>query len=191
MVKFVDLGVLYFSLVLPRQATWLARGFEWISRTLGGGRSFDYFFVQRPIPAKMGKETAEMAAKAKQVCLAQHGHCTSCLLVERIGLPFVAHGAAVVGRGERQSFSATCCGPCTTHVCVRLCGEGVGRECVWTARLSVCMRPLCTLVLPVAADADETPVLDNRTLRARGRARQQRTAKCISATPRSTRQCRL
>ena len=122
---------------------------------------------------------------------AQHGHCTSCLLVERIGLPFVAHGAAVVGRGERQSFSATCCGPCTTHVCVRLCGEGVGRECVWTARLSVCMRPLCTLVLPVAADADETPVLDNRTLRARGRARQQRTAKCISATPRSTRQCRL
>ena len=26
MVKFVDLGVLYFSLVLPGQATWLARG---------------------------------------------------------------------------------------------------------------------------------------------------------------------
>ena len=36
MVKFVDLGVLYFSLVLPRQATWLARGPEWILRTLGG-----------------------------------------------------------------------------------------------------------------------------------------------------------
>ena len=107
------------------------------------------------------------------------------------GLAREHHRRGIVGRGERQSFSATCCGPCTTHVCVRLCGEGVGRECVWTARLSVCMRPLCTLELPVAADADETPVLDNRTLRARGRARQQRTAKCISATPRSTRQCRL
>ena len=36
MVKFVDLGVLYFSLVLPRHAMWLAGGSEWILRSLGG-----------------------------------------------------------------------------------------------------------------------------------------------------------
>ena len=36
MVKFVDLGVLYFSLVLPGQATWLAVGPEWNLRSLGG-----------------------------------------------------------------------------------------------------------------------------------------------------------
>ena len=33
MVKFVDLGVLYFSLVLPRQARWPA---SWIVKSLGG-----------------------------------------------------------------------------------------------------------------------------------------------------------
>ena len=32
----VDLGVLYFSLVLPGQATWLAVGPEWNLRSLGG-----------------------------------------------------------------------------------------------------------------------------------------------------------
>ena len=42
MVKFVDLGVLYFSLVLPRQATWLAAGPEWILRSLGGVESWAY-----------------------------------------------------------------------------------------------------------------------------------------------------
>ena len=36
MVKFVDLGVLYFSLVLPRQSRWTAGGPEWILRPLGG-----------------------------------------------------------------------------------------------------------------------------------------------------------
>ena len=36
MVKFVDLGVLYFSLVLPWQPTWVAGGPEWILRPLGG-----------------------------------------------------------------------------------------------------------------------------------------------------------
>ena len=36
MVKFVDLGVLSFSLVLPRQPLWVARGPEWILRSLGG-----------------------------------------------------------------------------------------------------------------------------------------------------------
>ena len=38
MVKFVDLGVLYFSLVLPRQSRWTAGGPEWILRSLGGVR---------------------------------------------------------------------------------------------------------------------------------------------------------
>ena len=36
MVKFVDLGVLYFSLVLPWQPTWVAGGPEWTLRALGG-----------------------------------------------------------------------------------------------------------------------------------------------------------
>ena len=36
MVKFVDLGVLYFSLVLPVQSRWTAGGPEWTLRSLGG-----------------------------------------------------------------------------------------------------------------------------------------------------------
>ena len=36
MVKFVDLGVLYFSLVLPAQSWWTAGGPEWTLRSLGG-----------------------------------------------------------------------------------------------------------------------------------------------------------
>ena len=36
MVKFVDLGVLYVSLVLPRQSRWTAGGPEWTLRALGG-----------------------------------------------------------------------------------------------------------------------------------------------------------
>ena len=43
MVKFVDLGVLYFSLVLPRQPLWVATGPEWILRSLGGL----YAFIKR------------------------------------------------------------------------------------------------------------------------------------------------
>ena len=36
MVKFVDLGVLYVSLVLPRQSRWTSAGPEWTLRALGG-----------------------------------------------------------------------------------------------------------------------------------------------------------
>ena len=36
MVKFVDLGVLYFSLVLPREPTWVPGGPVWTLRALGG-----------------------------------------------------------------------------------------------------------------------------------------------------------
>ena len=38
MVKFVDLSVLYFSLVLPRQPTWVARGKRGNLRSWGGMR---------------------------------------------------------------------------------------------------------------------------------------------------------
>ena len=36
MVKFVDLGVLYFSLVLATEPTWVLRGPVWTLRALGG-----------------------------------------------------------------------------------------------------------------------------------------------------------
>ena len=36
MVKFVDLGVLYFSLVLPRGPMWDPLGLQWNLRSLGG-----------------------------------------------------------------------------------------------------------------------------------------------------------